>query len=180
MSKTLSYVEAINGPDSQKWIESMTREFTAHQTNKTWRLVPWPNFIPSNRTFWSGTNPSNGKKGYLISGVWNYQAKTGKGGIVTNLKSRWCGNGSRMVVENEHTFVSIARPATIRIVASLAAATNCTLSSGDVPSAYVKSVLPSDIEVYVLQPDGFQNKDNPTHLCLLSKALYGLPFAGKC
>jgi len=175
-----SYKNASSGPNADVWNASMKREYDAHVLNKTWNLTPRPEYMPKECRVWSGKNPSNGNDVYLISGVWRYRVKKGEGGTVTNEKSRWCADGSRMTVENEFTFVSIARPTTIRIVASLAALTGSFLSSGDVPSAYVKSSLLNNVEVYVHQPPGFVNKDQPEALCLLNKALYGLPFTGKC
>jgi hypothetical protein len=175
-----NYREAIAGEKREEWRLSMQREWDAHKSNKTWTLVPRPPFVPEKTRSWQGINPTNGKKVYVLPGVWRYRIKTAENGEVTSLKSRWCADGSGISVENEHTFVSIARPATIRLVAALAAIHNATLSSGDVPSAYVKSKIPDDIEVYLQQPPGFLDDSQPSHLCILSKALYGLPFAGQC
>jgi hypothetical protein len=159
---------------------SMQQEIDAHSSNKSWSLVPRPLFIPSNARVWQGVNPENGKKAFLVPGVWRYHLKTGKNGKLTNMKSCWCADGSRIKIENEHMFVSIARPTTIQMIASLATYHRAMLSSGDVPSAYVKSLIPKEVEVYMHQPTGFVDSKQESDLCLLSKALYGLPFAGKC
>lgn len=175
-----SYRQATTCENASAWRRSMEREINAHSSNKTWNLVPRPSFIPQNASVWTGVNPDNGKKVYLAPPTWQYRIKTAENGAIVNEKSRLCVDGSRITVDNEHTFVSIARPTTIRLIAALAARQGAILSSGDVPSAYVKSKIPDDVEVYVHQPPGFINEDLPDNLCLLSKALYGLPFAGKC
>ncbi|GKC82203.1 retrovirus-related pol polyprotein from transposon TNT 1-94 [Tanacetum coccineum] len=60
----------------------------------------------------------------------------------------------------------------IRIFIAYAAHKNMTVYQMDVKTAFLNGILHE--EVYVIQPDGFVDQDNPNHVYKLKKALYGL------
>nr|GEY25580.1 retrovirus-related Pol polyprotein from transposon TNT 1-94 [Tanacetum cinerariifolium] len=53
-----------------------------------------------------------------------------------------------------------------------AAHMNMIIYQMDVKTTFLNDILRK--EVYVIQPDGFVDKDNPNHVYKLKKALYGL------
>lgn len=70
------------------------------------------------------------------------------------------------------TFSPVVRPATIRIVLTLALTYGWSLRQLDVQKAFLHGELLET--VYMQQPPGFVDPSNPNHVCLLSKALYCL------
>nr|GFA90113.1 retrovirus-related Pol polyprotein from transposon TNT 1-94 [Tanacetum cinerariifolium] len=72
----------------------------------------------------------------------------------------------------EESFAPVARLEAIRIFLAYAAHKNMVVYQMDVKTAFLNGNLRE--EVYVSQPDGFVNQDNPNHVYKLKKALYGL------
>ncbi|GJY69980.1 retrovirus-related pol polyprotein from transposon TNT 1-94 [Tanacetum coccineum] len=70
------------------------------------------------------------------------------------------------------SFAPVARLEAIRIFLALAAYMNMVVYQMDVKTAFLNGNLRE--EVYVSQPDGFVDPDNPNHVYKLKKALYGL------
>nr|GEW50107.1 hypothetical protein [Tanacetum cinerariifolium] len=66
----------------------------------------------------------------------------------------------------------VARLDAIRIFLAFAAYINMIVYQIDVKTAFLNSILCE--EVYVSQPDGFVDQDNPNYMYKLKKALYGL------
>ena len=64
------------------------------------------------------------------------------------------------------------KPATIRLVLSIAVSRGWSLRQLDVQNAFLHGVL--EEEVYMKQPPGFVNAHAPLRVCKLDKALYGL------
>nr|GEW08659.1 hypothetical protein [Tanacetum cinerariifolium] len=72
----------------------------------------------------------------------------------------------------ELSFAPVARLDAIRIFLAYAAHKNIVVYQMDVKTAFLNGNLRE--EVYVSQPDGFVDPDNPNHMYKLKKALYGL------
>ncbi|GJT33338.1 retrovirus-related pol polyprotein from transposon TNT 1-94 [Tanacetum coccineum] len=70
------------------------------------------------------------------------------------------------------SFAPVARLEAIRIFLAFAAHMNIVVYQMDVKTAFLNGNLWE--EVYVSQPDGFVDPDNPNHVYTLKKALYGL------
>nr|GEZ05023.1 retrovirus-related Pol polyprotein from transposon TNT 1-94 [Tanacetum cinerariifolium] len=70
------------------------------------------------------------------------------------------------------SFAPLARFEVIRIFLAFAAHKNMVVYQMDVKTAFLNGNLRE--EVYVSQPDGFVDLDNPNHMYKLKKALYGL------
>nr|GEU74127.1 hypothetical protein [Tanacetum cinerariifolium] len=75
-------------------------------------------------------------------------------------------------IDFEESFTPVARLEAIRIFLAYAAHKNMLVYQMDVKTAFLNGNLRE--EVYVSQPDGFVDQDNPNHVYKLKKALYGL------
>nr|GFC19424.1 hypothetical protein [Tanacetum cinerariifolium] len=75
-------------------------------------------------------------------------------------------------IDFEESFALVARLEAIRIFLAFVAQKNMLVYQMDVKTAFLNGNLRE--EVYVSQPDGFVDADNPNHVYKLKKALYGL------
>ncbi|GKA43987.1 retrovirus-related pol polyprotein from transposon TNT 1-94, partial [Tanacetum coccineum] len=75
-------------------------------------------------------------------------------------------------IDFEESFAPVVRIEAIRIFVANAAHKNMTIYQMDVKTAFLNGELKE--EVYVSQPEGFVDQDNPSHVYKLKKALYGL------
>ncbi|GJY76142.1 retrovirus-related pol polyprotein from transposon TNT 1-94, partial [Tanacetum coccineum] len=75
-------------------------------------------------------------------------------------------------IDFEKSFTSVARIEAICIFVANAANKNMTIFQMDVKMAFLNSEIKE--EVYVSQPEGFVDQDNPSHVYKLKKAFYGL------
>nr|GEY03787.1 retrovirus-related Pol polyprotein from transposon TNT 1-94 [Tanacetum cinerariifolium] len=138
------------------WIEAMQEELNEFERLEVWELVPQP------------------VKVMVITLKWIYKVKLDElGGILKN-KARLvsCGYRQEEGIEFKETFAPIARLEAIWIFLAYAAHMNMVVYQMDVKIAFLNGNLRE--EVYVSQPDGFVNPDNPNHVYKLKKALYGL------
>ncbi|GKB27703.1 retrovirus-related pol polyprotein from transposon TNT 1-94 [Tanacetum coccineum] len=138
------------------WIEAMQEELNEFERLGVWELVPRPDKV------------------MVITLKWIYKVKLDElGGILKN-KARLVAHGYRQEegIDFEETFASVARLEAIRIFLAFAAHMNMVVYQMDVKTAFLNGNLRE--EVYVSQPDGFVDPDNPNHVYKLKKALYGL------
>nr|GEV44865.1 hypothetical protein [Tanacetum cinerariifolium] len=91
-----------------------------------------------------------------------------------NLQARLVAQGFRQGegIDFEKSFSSVARIEAIRIFVANSAHKNMMIFQMDVKTAFLNGKLKE--EVYVCQPEGFVDQDNPSHVYKLKKALYGL------
>ncbi|GKG29976.1 retrovirus-related pol polyprotein from transposon TNT 1-94, partial [Tanacetum coccineum] len=75
-------------------------------------------------------------------------------------------------IDFQKSFALVARLEVVRIFIALAAHMNMMVYQMDVKTVFFNGILGE--EVYVSQPDGFVDPDNPNHVYRLKKALYGL------
>ncbi|GJZ38021.1 retrovirus-related pol polyprotein from transposon TNT 1-94 [Tanacetum coccineum] len=95
------------------------------------------------------------------------------GGILKN-KARLVAQGFREEdgINFEELFASVARIEAIRIFVANTVNKNMTIFQMDVKTAFLNGELKE--EIYVSQPEGFVDQDNPLHVYTLKKALYSL------
>nr|GEU69282.1 hypothetical protein [Tanacetum cinerariifolium] len=95
------------------------------------------------------------------------------GGVLKN-KARLVAQGFRQEegIDFEESFASVAKIEANRIFVSHAANKNMTIYRMDFKTNFLNGELKE--EVYVSQPKGFVDQDNPSHVYKLKKALYGL------
>nr|GEU38839.1 copia protein [Tanacetum cinerariifolium] len=78
-------------------------------------------------------------------------------------------------IDFKESFSPVARLETVHIFLAFAAHMNMIAYQMDVKTALLDGILRE--EVYVSQPNGFMDPDNPNHVYRLKKALYGLKLA---
>ncbi|GJY31371.1 retrovirus-related pol polyprotein from transposon TNT 1-94 [Tanacetum coccineum] len=89
-------------------------------------------------------------------------------------KARLVAQGFRQEegIDFKESFAPVARIEAIHIFIANVAHKNMTIYQMDVKMAFLNGELKE--EVYVSQPEGFVDQDNPSHVYKLKKALYGL------
>nr|GEW52730.1 retrovirus-related Pol polyprotein from transposon TNT 1-94 [Tanacetum cinerariifolium] len=110
----------------------------------------------------------------VITLKWIYKVKLDElGGILKN-KARLVARGylQEEGIDFEEPFALVTRLEAIRIFLAYVAHKNMVFYQMDVKTAFLNGNLRE--EVYVSQPDGFVDQDNPNHVYKLKKALYGL------
>nr|GEZ28895.1 retrovirus-related Pol polyprotein from transposon TNT 1-94 [Tanacetum cinerariifolium] len=75
-------------------------------------------------------------------------------------------------IDFEESFAPVARIEAIHIFITNAAHKNMTIYQMDIKMAFLNGELKE--KVYVSQPEGFVDQDNPSYVYKLKKALYGL------
>nr|GFA18578.1 retrovirus-related Pol polyprotein from transposon TNT 1-94 [Tanacetum cinerariifolium] len=137
------------------WIEAMQEELNQFERLEVWELVPRPDKV------------------MMITLKWIYKVKLDKlGGILKN-KSCMVARGYRREegINFEESFAPVARLEAIRIFLAYAAHKNMVVYHMDVKTAFLNGNLRE--EVYVSQPDGFVDPNNPNHVYKLKKAFTG-------
>lgn len=139
----------------------MQAEYDAFIKNNTWTLV-------------HKTDDMN-----LISIKWLFRVKYHKDGTVEMYKVRLVARGFQQNagVDYFNTFSRVLKPATLRIMFTLAVSKKWQIQQVDINNAFLHGDLKET--VYIKQPEGFCSTDKPDHVCKLSKALYGLKQAPK-
>ena len=138
------------------WRAAMQAEFDALQANSTWTLVPRP----------PGVN--------VVTGKWVYRHKFLADGSLDRYKARWVLRGftQRPGIDYEETFSPVVKPATVRVVLTLALSRSWPIHQLDVKNAFLHGTLTET--VYCQQPSGFVDSSRPEYVCRLNKSLYGL------
>ncbi|GJV88392.1 retrovirus-related pol polyprotein from transposon TNT 1-94 [Tanacetum coccineum] len=142
----LTSVEPKNYKDALTqacWIEAMQEELNEFERLEVWELVPRPDKV------------------MVITLKWIYKVKLDElGGILKN-KARLVARGYRQEegIDFEESFAPVARLDAIRIFLAYAAHMNMIVYQMDVKTAFLNDILRE--EVYVSQPDGFVDQDNP-------------------
>jgi len=138
------------------WRAAMQAEFDALLANDTWTLVPRP----------PGVN--------VVTGKWVFRQKFLSDGSLDRYKARWVLRGftQRPGIDYDETFSPVIKPATVRVVLTLALSRSWPIHQLDVKNAFLHGTLTET--VYCQQPSGFVDSSHPDHVCRLNKSLYGL------
>nr|GEY56948.1 retrovirus-related Pol polyprotein from transposon TNT 1-94 [Tanacetum cinerariifolium] len=137
-------------------IEAMQEELNEFERLEVWELVPRPDKV------------------MVIFFKWIYKVKLDElGGILKN-KARLVARGYRQEegINFEESFALVTRLEAIRIFLAYVTHKNMVVYQMDVKTAFLNGNMRE--EVYVSQPDGFVDPDNPNHVYKLKKALYRL------
>ncbi|GKB10594.1 retrovirus-related pol polyprotein from transposon TNT 1-94 [Tanacetum coccineum] len=138
------------------WFQAMQDEIHEFDRLEVWELVPRPIYV------------------MVIALKWIYKVKLDEYGDVLKNKARLVAKGYRQEegIDFEESFAPVARIEAIRIFIANAATKNMIIYQMDVKTAFLNGDLQE--EVFVSQPEGFEDLENLTHVYRLKKALYGL------
>ncbi|GJU90316.1 retrovirus-related pol polyprotein from transposon TNT 1-94 [Tanacetum coccineum] len=134
----------------------MQEEFNEFERIEVWELVPRPDCV------------------MIITLKWIYKVKLDELGGVLKNKARLVAKGYRQEegIDFEESFAPVARLEAIHIFIAFDAYMNMIVYQMDIKTAFLNGILRE--EVYVSQPDGFVDPENPNHVYKLKKSLYGL------
>lgn len=145
--------KALEDPD---WINAMEEELNQFKRHDVWYLTERP----------SDKN--------VIGTKWIFKNKVDEHGTITRNKARLVVKGYAQIewIDFEETFAPVARLESIRILLSIACYLKFKLYQMDVKRAFLNGALQE--EVFVEQPQGFEDPQLPNYVYKLKKALYGL------
>ncbi|GJT24490.1 ribonuclease H-like domain-containing protein [Tanacetum coccineum] len=125
---------------NHNWRDAMYDEYNALIKNSTWVLVLKPPNIN------------------VVRSMWLFRHKYHAGGSLSNYKARLVANGSsqQFGADSDDTFSPIVKPATVRMVRSLALSWNWHIQQLDVKNAFLNGDLSET--VYMYQPPGYANR----------------------
>ncbi|KAL6295890.1 hypothetical protein ACE6H2_004032 [Prunus campanulata] len=134
----------------------MKEEIKALHMQGTWCLVP---------------NPGNKN---IVGSKWIYKIKRQSDGSIARYKARLVAQGfsQELGFDLGETFSPVVRHTKIRLVLSIAAMHKWKLRQLDVKNVFLHGEL--DEEVFMHQPQGFEDPVHPHFVCKLQKSLYGL------
>src|ERR1043165_5238764 len=156
-----SYKEAMEGPESEKWLEAMKSEIDSMYTNKVWTLVN----IPEDRK--------------AVENKWIFKKKTDADRNVSVYKARLVAKGFRQIqgVDYKETVSPVAMIKSIRILLAIAAYHDYEIWKMDVKIAFLNDNI--EEELYMMQPEGFVDPRNAGKVCKLQRSIYGLKQASR-
>ncbi|KAJ9552903.1 hypothetical protein OSB04_016948 [Centaurea solstitialis] len=133
----------------------MFEELDALYKNGTWTLVP-P--VPNSN---------------VVACKWVYRLKADENGKLSRYKARLLAKGFHQQhgVDYHETFSPVIKPTTIQTILSLAVPNQWSLRQLGIQLAFLHGDLAET--VYIRQPPGFVDPNQPDHVCLLNKSLYG-------
>ena len=149
------YEEAVKAEAKVKWEQAMDDEMDSLTTNQTWDLVELP----------------KGKK--TLHNKWVYRLKEEHDGS-KRYKARLVAKGfqQKAGVDFTEIFSPVVKLSTIRAILSLVAVEDLHLEQLDVKTAFLHGDLDEDI--YMRQPEGYEENGKENMVCKLKKSLYGL------
>ena len=151
-----TFKTAMESGDAVKWKQACDSEHDSLCKNETWDVVPLP----------------KGRK--AIGCRWVFRVKENQDGEIERFKARLVAKGfsQKYGIDYDETFAPVAKFTSIRAVLSMAAKHNLKLHQMDVKTAFLNGVLGEDI--FMVQPEGYVDKDHPDYVCKLKRSLYGL------
>ena len=158
-----NFREATKGEDADLYWGAMKVEIEHHKRAGTWTLVPRP------------------QNAYVIGSTWSYDLKLNGQQQIKKGKGRLCAQGfaAREGVEYMFKYSSTAGLDTFRLFFAQAAYLGWPVYEADYSTAYLNAQL--DTHILMKQPQGFEETgpDGEEMVCLLQRAIYGLPQSGR-
>ena len=157
----LTYEEAMKRKDSKAWYEAMQSEIDSMYENQVWSLVDLP----------------DGKK--PVRNKWVFKRKIDMNGNLTTYKARLVAKGFTQIqgIDYDETFSPVVMFKSVRIMLAIAAYYDFEIWQMDVKTAFLNGKL--DEDVYMVQPQGFEDPNNANKVCKLQRSIYGLKQASR-
>jgi len=152
----ISFSEAINGDNSDKWLDAMKDELKSMTHNDVRDLVELP-----------GRCKRVGCK-------WVFKTKRDSQGNIERYKARLVAKGfsQKDGIDYKETFSPVSKKDSFRIIMALVAHYDLELHQMDVKTAFLNGDLEED--VYIDQPVGFDEEGKEHMVCKLKRSIYGL------
>jgi len=156
----VTYQQAINSDDSERWLSSMQDEINSMNKFKVWSYVQCPPDIKP------------------IEGRWVFKNKLGDDNKLLKRKARFVAKGFLQVYGRDYleTHSPVAKMKSIKLLLSIVSRYNMELKQIDFDTAFLNATVEEDI--YMKQPEGF-HVGGPNTVCKLNKAIYGLKQASR-
>src|SRR5271170_468109 len=153
--------DALSRPDKDLWIDAMTDEIRSLQENDTWELIK----CPIDRD--------------VIGTRWVFHIKKHIDGSIEKRKGRFVAKGYTQIpgIDFNETYAPVVSHTAIRLLIALATQYNLIIHQMDVKSAFLHGNI--DMELYIEQPEMFEERDSKNWVYRLKKGLYGLKQAGR-
>ena len=131
-------------------------EYDSIMRNDVWEIMPRP----------------DGKS--VVTSRWIYKVKYVADDSIEKHKARFVARGFSQVegIDYDETFAPVARYASIKTVMAIVSEMGWKIHKMDVKTAFLNGIF--EEEVYIEQPQGFEVYGRDSHVCRLSKALYGM------
>ncbi|KAL0297953.1 UNVERIFIED_CONTAM: Retrovirus-related Pol polyprotein from transposon TNT 1-94 [Sesamum angustifolium] len=142
-----TYEEAVTSPNANEWITAMKEEMSSMAKNNVWELVDLP----------------TGRK--TIGNKWVLKVKRKANGSIDKFKARLVAKGytKKEGIDYEETFSPVV---------SHCRHLDLELFQMDVKTTFLNGEL--DEEIYMDQPEGFQEMRLKRKVCRLKRSIYGL------
>lgn len=157
----VSFSQAIESIESEKWLNAMKDELKSMEHNKVWDLVELP----------------EGSK--RVGCKWVFKTKCDSNGNIERYKARLVAKGytQKGGIDYKETFSPVSKKDSLRIIMALVAHYDLELHQMDVKTAFLNGEL--EEEVYMDQPEGFLVEGKGHMVCKLKKSIYGLKQASR-
>jgi len=151
-----SYKDTLTSPDAARWQKAMQDEFKVLMHNGTYILVPFP----------QGCKP--------ISAQWLYKVKLHADSSIDCYKARWVAKGftQRFSIDYNSTFSPVIWIKNLWLLLAFMNTHNLKIHQVNINTVFLHTKLTE--EIYISQPKGFVNKQQPHHIGQLLKSLYRL------
>ena len=151
-----SFVEAIETNDKERWMQAMKEEIQSLKENQTYDLVKLP----------------EGRK--ALKNKWVFKLKSEENNPNPRYKARIVVKGcnQKKGIDFEEIFSPVVKMTSIRAILGLAAKLDLEVEQLDVKTAFLHGDL--EEEIYMEQPEGFEESGKEHLVCGLKKSLYGL------
>jgi hypothetical protein len=156
-----TYTEAMEGPESEKWLEAMKSKIRSMYDNQVWILVD----IPSDRK--------------AVENKWIFKKKIDMDGNVTIYKARLVAKGFRQIqgVDYDESFSPVTMLKSIQILLAIAAYFDYKISQMDIKTTFLNGNIKE--ELYMVQLEGFFDPKDANKVCKLQRSIYGLKQASR-
>jgi hypothetical protein len=149
LDEPATYKEAMEGPESEKWLKAIKYEIKSMYDNQVWTLVD----TPSERK--------------AVENKWIFKKKTDMDGNVTVYKAQLVAKGFQQIqgVDYDETFSPVAMQKSIRILLAIVAYFDYEIWQMDVKTAFLNGNI--EEELYMVQPQGFVDPKDANKVCKL-------------
>ena len=156
MGEPETYREAVESPDSKKWMDAMKSELQSMKQNQTWDLVKLP----------------KGRK--VVDCKWVFKIKPGDQDRPPRYKARLCARGFSQVygIDFDETYAPVVKFTSIRVFLAKAILMKMTIHQMDVVTAFLNA--PLDEDIFMRQAPGFAETGKEHLVCKLKRSIYGL------